>query len=44
MGNGAKAAEIETKAVALAEKSGVSGEVMGDMKASLKQYQGGVKN
>jgi hypothetical protein len=40
MGNGAKAAEIETKAVALAEKSGVSGEVMSDMQASLKQYKG----
>jgi hypothetical protein len=26
--------------VALAEKSGVSGEVMSDMQASLKQYKG----
>jgi thiol-disulfide isomerase/thioredoxin len=43
MGNGAKAAEIETKAVALAEKSGVSGEVLSDMQSSLKQYKGGAK-
>ena len=43
MGNDAKAAEIQTKAVSLGEKAGLSGEVMGEMQSSLKRYQAGAK-
>ena len=39
MGDAAKALEIQTRAVALAEKAGVTGENLADLKASLKQYQ-----
>jgi thiol-disulfide isomerase/thioredoxin len=39
LGDSAKALEIQTRAVDMATKSGLGGENLADMKASLKQYQ-----
>ncbi|NBX25431.1 MAG: TlpA family protein disulfide reductase [Planctomycetes bacterium] len=39
LGDAAKALEIQTRAVDLAQKDGISGEPLSDMKAALKQYQ-----